>query len=260
MEAVGRLAGGVAHDFNNLMTAIMIYGDLLLNGLPEGHSLHHPAGQIRTVADRAAALVRQLLAFSRRQPLQPKLVSLNAVIADLEQMLRRLVGANVLLFTAPDPGLCRVKADPGQLEQVVVNLAVNARDAMPQGGRLTIATAMAEPDEAFAQQHFGVSPGPYAVLSVTDTGVGMNAETQARIFEPFFTTKERGKGTGLGLASVYGIVKQSGGWIWVYSELDRGTTFKIYFPRVAEPPEHAVAQMPVEEPRRGTETIQIGRA
>ena len=235
MEAVGRLAGGVAHDFNNLLTAISGYSDLLLHRLPEYSTLRRDVEEIRKAGDRAAALTRQLLAFSRRQVLQPKVLDLNAVVTNMGQMLRRLIGEDIELSTDLSPSLSRVKADPGQIEQVIVNLAVNARDAMPDGGRITIATADAELSPAYAVAHPEVRPGPHVLLSVADTGHGMNDETQAHLFEPFFTTKERGKGTGLGLATVYGIVQQSGGHIRVNSAADRGSTFLIYLPRVEAP-------------------------
>ena len=239
MEAVGRLAGGVAHDFNNLLTAISGYSDLLLHRLPDYSTLRRDVEEIRKAGDRAAALTRQLLAFSRRQVLQPKVLDLNAVVTKMGEMLRRLIGEDIELSTDLSPSLSRVKADPGQIEQVIVNLAVNARDAMPDGGRVTIATADAELSPAYAAAHPGVRPGPHVLLSVADTGQGMSDETQAHLFEPFFTTKERGKGTGLGLATVYGIVQQSGGHIRVNSAADRGSTFLIYLPRVEAPEECA---------------------
>jgi two-component system cell cycle sensor histidine kinase/response regulator CckA len=232
MEAVGRLAGGVAHDFNNLLTAISGYSDLLLHRLPDYSTLRRDVEEIRKAGDRAAELTRQLLAFSRRQVLQPKILDLNAMVTKMGPMLRRLIGKDIDLSIDLFPSLSRVKADPGQIEQVIVNLAVNARDAMPDGGRITIATADAELSTAYAVAHPEVHPGPHVLLSVADTGQGMSDETQAHLFEPFFTTKERGKGTGLGLATVYGIVQQSGGHIRVNSAADRGSTFLIYLPRV----------------------------
>ena len=232
MEAVGRLAGGVAHDFNNLLTAISGYSDLLLHRLPAYSTLRRDVEEIRKAGDRAAALTRQLLAFSRRQVLQPKVLDLNAVVTNMGQTLRHLIGEDIELSTDLSPSLSRVKADPGQIEQVIVNLAVNARDAMPDGGRITIATADAELSPAYAVAHPEVRPGPHVLLSVADTGHGMSDEIQAHLFEPFFTTKERGKGTGLGLATVYGIVQQSGGHIRVNSAADHGSTFLIYLPRV----------------------------
>ena len=257
MEAVGRLAGGVAHDFNNLLMVMRGYTELMLGRLSANDPLRSNAEEIQKAADRATSLTQQLLAFSRKQVMQPKVFDLNAVVAETEKMLRRLIGEDIELATLLGPELGRVKADPGQIEQVILNLAVNARDAMPQGGKLVMETANVELTQAFARQHPGVTPGPHVMLAMSDTGVGMDAETQARIFEPFFTTKEKGKGTGLGLATVYGIVKQSGGYIWVYSEAGQGTTFEIYLPRVedavtADQEEHAVSQPP-----SGSETVLL---
>jgi PAS domain S-box-containing protein len=257
MEAIGRLAGGVAHDFNNLLMVIRGYGDLLLEQLEEGDRRRRSADEIVKAAERAASLTRQLLAFSRKQVLQPRVLDLNAVVANLGKMLPRLIGEDVQLATILQPGLGRVKADPGQLEQVLMNLAVNARDAMPQGGKLTVETADAELDEEYAAGHPDVAPGRYVCLAVSDTGCGMDAETRAYIFEPFFTTKERGRGTGLGLPTVYGIIKQSGGHIWVYSEVDKGTVFKIYLPTIAQMAEEAAAADRPEPPGSGHETILL---
>jgi signal transduction histidine kinase/CheY-like chemotaxis protein len=237
MEAIGRLAGGVAHDFNNLLTVIRGHGELVLRRLEQDHPLRRNLQEIGLAAERASALTHQLLAFSRKQVLQPRTLDLGEVLDRMEQLLQRLIGEDVELVTRRRPSLGSVRADPAQMEQVIVNLAVNARDAMPQGGVLTIELANAELDETYTRGHPPVVPGPHVVLSVTDTGHGMDPETQSRIFEPFFTTKEPGKGTGLGLATVYGIVKQSEGFIWVYSEPGRGSTFKIYLPRVDQPAE-----------------------
>jgi two-component system cell cycle sensor histidine kinase/response regulator CckA len=234
MEAVGRLAGGIAHDFNNLLMVIQGYADLLAERLPEGDPLRRNAEQIQTASQRATSLTRQLLAFSRKQMLAPKVLNVQAVVADMEKILRRLIGEDVQLETKSAADLGLVKADRSQIEQVILNLAVNARDAMPEGGRLTIETANAELDASFAHPPAVLAPGKYVMLAVTDNGCGMDTETQAHIFEPFFTTKEKGKGTGLGLATVYGIVKQSGGYVWVYSEPGRGTSFKVYLPRIEE--------------------------
>jgi two-component system, cell cycle sensor histidine kinase and response regulator CckA len=234
MEAVGRLAGGIAHDFNNLLMVIQGYGDLLAERLQSGDPLRRNAEQIQVAAQRATSLTQQLLAFSRKQMLAPKILNIQTVVADMEKILRRLIGEDIALSTSSARDLWLVKADRSQIEQVVMNLAVNARDAMPGGGRLTIETANVDVNASFSSLPAVIIPGKYVMLAVTDNGSGMDSETQAHIFEPFYTTKEKGKGTGLGLATVYGIVKQSGGNIWVYSEPGRGTTFKVYLPRIAE--------------------------
>ncbi|HSB60893.1 MAG TPA: PAS domain S-box protein, partial [Vicinamibacteria bacterium] len=256
MEAVGRLAGGIAHDFNNLLTAILGYASLLLRRLGPRDPLGHNAREILRASERAADLTRQLLAFSRQQVLVPRVLDLREVVTDVESMLRRLIGEDVELLTTSAPDLGRVKADLGQVEQVIVNLALNARDAMPRGGRLTIGLRNVEVGEGFVREHPGARPGPSVVLAVCDTGAGMSPETQSHVFEPFFTTKEVGKGTGLGLATVYGIVKQSGGYIGVQSELGRGSTFEIYLPRVEEALDGRPEGAPVQVPR-GAETILL---
>ncbi len=256
MEAVGRLAGGIAHDFNNLLTVITSYSDLLLEDLGTDDPKRSDVEQVRKAADGAAALTRQLLAFSRQQVVEPRVVSLNAVVESLQKILRRVLGEDVDLATTPGADLGAVRADVGQLEQVLMNLAVNARDAMPTGGKLTIETGNVEHDPAFARGQGAAAVRQFVMLAVTDTGVGMDEATKARIFEPFFTTKAPGKGTGLGLATVYGIVQQSGGFIWVYSEPGHGTTFKIYLPRVDAPAEGAVVAA-VGPVARGTETVLL---
>lgn len=257
MEAVGRLAGGIAHDFNNILTVIMGYADLLLMCLAHDEQLLQKVGEIKKAGERASSLTHQLLAFSRKQILQPKVLNLNTVISNMEEMVRRLIGEDIFLFTVLDPEVGSVRIDPGQLEQVIMNLAVNARDAMSQGGRLTIETANVELDETYARQHVGVRPGRYVMLAVSDTGIGMDPETQAHIFEPFFTTKDMHKGTGLGLATVYGIIQQSQGHIWVYSEPSKGTTFKIYLPRISEDAIDFESVSSLTESPHGTETILL---
>jgi two-component system cell cycle sensor histidine kinase/response regulator CckA len=258
MEAIGQLAGGVAHDFNNLLGVITGYTDLLLTDLGDEHPGTRRAEQIRKAADRAAGLTRQLLAFSRKQVLQPKVLDLNAVVLDVEKMLQRLIGEDIQLVTVLSEALGRVRADRGQIEQVIVNLSVNARDAMPRGGKLIIETANAELDAQYAGTHTEVTPGAYAMLAVSDTGHGMDAETMSHIFEPFYTTKEEGKGTGLGLSTVFGIVKQSCGHVGVYSEVEKGTTFRVYLPRVGEDGEATAYAPGLPEPRRARgETILL---
>ena len=259
IEAVGRLAGGVAHDFNNLLNVITGYGQMLFRRLSDGPE-REKTRAILQAADRAAGLTRQLLAFSRKQVLEPKVLDLNVVVAGMDEMLRRLIGEDIELQAELAPGLGRTRADPGQLEQVLMNLVVNARDAMPRGGRVTLETANAEMDESYVRDHLGARAGRYVTLAVRDTGLGMDAETQKHIFEPFFTTKEKGKGTGLGLATVYGIVKQSEGYIWVDSAPGAGTTVKIYLPWVDAEPVEKGPQRPVvpeEVPPRGTETVLL---
>jgi PAS domain S-box-containing protein len=257
MEAVGQLAGGVAHDFNNLLTAILGYSELLLQTLPEDDGRRQDVEEIQKAGQSAGSLTRQLLAFSRKQILEPVVLDLNAVVANLDRMARRLIGEDIEIITHLDPELGRVKADAGQIEQVLLNMAVNARDAMPEGGTLTIETANVELDEQYAQTHPGTAPGHYVVLALSDTGHGMDEQTQSHLFEPFFTTKEKGKGTGLGLATVYGIVKQSGGSIWVYSELGQGTAFKVYFPRVEGVAVPLVTAGSSVQSPAGTETILL---
>jgi two-component system, cell cycle sensor histidine kinase and response regulator CckA len=257
MEAVGRLSGGVAHDFNNLLGVIIGYAEYLQENLDPKNALRGSVDEILKAGKRAASLTRQLLAFSRQQVLDPKVLDFNGVVSDMEKMLRRLIGEDIELSTVLSPELGRLKADQGQLEQVVMNLVVNARDAMPQGGKLLIDTQNMVMDEAFVRRYpYPVQPGPYVCLTVTDSGIGMDAETKARAFEPFFTTKEKGKGTGLGLSTVYGVVKQSGGYIDIYSALGAGTTFKIYLPRVDEAIKTETAALPATS-FTGNETILL---
>ncbi len=257
MEAVGRLAGGVAHDFNNLLTVINTNSQLALMDLKEWDPLREKFESIQTAGERAANLTRQLLAFSRRQIVEMKVISLNTILRDLEKMLRRLIGEDIILTSILDGNLGRVRADAGQIEQVIFNLVVNARDAMPKGGKLTIETANVNLDQEYTHAHMGVKPGPYVMLSVSDNGVGMEAEVRERIFEPFFTTKEKGRGTGLGLSTVYGIIKQTGGEISFYSEPGQGTTFKIYLPQVDEPLEGVAPKAKNGEVPSGHETILV---
>jgi signal transduction histidine kinase/CheY-like chemotaxis protein len=257
MEAIGRLAGGIAHDFNNILTVISGYSDLALRQINPGSDLSNKIKAVRKASQKATTLTQQLLAFSRKQILQPRVFNLNATITDIEMMLRRLIGEDIELITSLDQSLGQVKADPGQIEQLIMNLAINARDAMPAGGKLIIETGGVRLDEEYASRHTCVRPGDYVMLAFSDNGSGMDVSTQAHIFEPFFTTKEAGKGTGLGLSTVYGIVKQSGGHVWVYSEVGQGTSFKIYLPRVdlvvpkTDPHDDAVGLPP------GRETILL---
>jgi two-component system, cell cycle sensor histidine kinase and response regulator CckA len=257
MEAIGQLAGGVAHDFNNLLSVIIGYSEVLLDRAGQDGKMRSQCEEIKKAGDRAASLTRQLLAFSRQQVLAPRVLNLNTVVVETEKMLRRLIGEDIELRTTLDPTLGSVKADPGQIEQVIMNLAVNARDAMPDGGKLVIETSNAELDDKYAFQHPPFHVGRYVLLAVTDTGIGMDAETKTHIFEPFFTTKELGKGTGLGLSTVYGVVKQSGGYIWVYSELGHGSVFKIYLPRVDEPVQQSRPTESAPGLFHGTETVLL---
>ncbi|MGA8182825.1 MAG: response regulator, partial [Terriglobia bacterium] len=257
LEAIGRLAGGLAHDFNNLLTVISGYSQLILDRLSSADPLRSPLIQIKEAGDRAATLTRQLLAFSRKQVLAPQVLDLNCIVANMNKMLPRLIGEDVELVVVHSPGLGCVKADPGQIDQVIMNLAVNARDAMPQGGKLIIETANVELDESYSHNRPVVVPGAYVMLAVSDTGTGMSPRLQSRIFEPFFTTKEQGKGTGLGLATVYGIIKQSDGYIWVYSEPGKGTTFKVYLPRVEEAAQRVKKKGGAGHTAGGSETILL---
>jgi two-component system, cell cycle sensor histidine kinase and response regulator CckA len=256
MEAVGRLAGGVAHDFNNMLTVIAGYNQMMLDHLSPLDPVRGYAEEVLKAADRAAALTNQLLAFSRRQVVQARVFNVNATLVNTEKMLRRLIGEDVDLSLKLSPEVGNIKADPGHIEQVIFNLATNARDAMPGGGHLTIETASVYLDDTYTKTHLGVEPGRYVMIAVTDTGEGMDLDTKRQIFEPFFTTKEKGKGTGLGLATVYGIVKQAGGDIWVYSEKGRGTTFKLYFPSVTQPALES-SDANGSRPIAGNETILV---
>ena len=257
MEAVGQLAGGVAHDFNNLLTVIMSYSAMLLDRLSPEDPIHEDVQEIALAADRAAGLTKQLLAFSRQQVMQPRVININEVIADLEKMLRRVIGEDVEFSTSLDPGIAEINADPGQLEQVLMNLVVNARDAMPSGGRLSISTSNSALATESATGSLRPPDGDYVMLAVSDTGTGMTREVQQRLFDPFFTTKDQGRGTGLGLATVYGIVKQSGGEIYVYSELGEGSTFKVYFPHFVETGEPRIHELTSKEVPRGSETVLL---
>jgi two-component system cell cycle sensor histidine kinase/response regulator CckA len=257
METIGRLAGGIAHDFNNLLTVIKGYTQLSLNHIQEGDPCRENLEEIKSAAERAAELTNQLLTFSRRQILDMKVLDLNTIVRGLEKMTGRIIGEDIEMFTVLDDHLGRVKTDPGQLEQVILNLVVNARDAMPAGGKLAIETANVVLDDTYARTHIGVTPGSYVMLSVSDTGYGISPEIKELIFEPFFTTKEEGKGTGLGLSTIYGIVKQSGGNIWVYSEPGQGTTFKIYLPRIEEETGALPVQDDTDHLPMGKETVLL---
>jgi len=257
MEAVGRLAGGIAHDFNNLLTVIRGYADMALNRPGTQAGVRADIQQIGGAADRATALIRQLLAYSRKQVLQPKVLNLNAVVENLHQLLSRLMGDNIEMKTFCNAANGTVKADPAQIEQVIVNMVVNARDAMAEGGKLTIETANVVLDAAYAVDQMTIKPGSYVMLSISDTGIGMDKQTQAHVFDPFFTTKEAGRGTGLGLSTVYGIVKQSDGYVWVESEHGKGSTFRVYLPLAKEL--LTQEESPVEERKdvSGTEVVLL---
>jgi PAS domain S-box-containing protein len=257
LEGIGQLAGGIAHDFNNLLTVINGFTALAMNDLPPEGQIHDNLAEVKKAGDRATSLTRQLLAFSRKQVMQPEILNLDSVVTEMEKMLRRVIGENIDLRAVLEPTLGTVKADPGQVEQIIMNLVVNARDSMPSGGKVTIETDNVYLDEEYANSHSGVRPGSYVMLAVSDTGTGMDEKTQARIFEPFFTTKELGKGTGLGLSTIYGIVKQSGGNIWVYSEVGRGTTFKVYLPRVDEEAQQYRRTATTGEVLHGKETVLL---
>jgi signal transduction histidine kinase len=257
IEAIGQLAGGIAHDFNNALTLIKTCSQLALMDLKAGDPLRGTFEMIEKATQQSANLTRQLLAFSRRQILEMKVIDLNILLQDMDKMLHRVIGEDIELVSVLAGDLGRTRVDPGQMEQVILNLVLNSRDAMPQGGKLTIETANVELDEVYAQGHVGVRPGFYVRVAVSDTGLGMSPEVRERIFEPFFTTKEKGKGTGLGLSTVYGIVKQSGGSIWAYSEPGVGTVFKVYLPRVDEPLEEERERKKREELPRGGETVLV---
>jgi len=259
MEAIGILAGGVAHDFNNILTTIIGNAELALMNVIKDKSLRKGIKEIKKAGERAASLTRQLLAFSRKQIVQPKILDINELLTDMEKMLGRLIGEDIELLTIPAPALWQVKIDPGQIEQVIMNLAINAKDAMPCGGKLTIETANADLDENYSHEH-GIEKkksGPYVMLAVSDTGIGMDKETHEHIFEPFFTTKKVGKGTGLGLATVYGIVKQNNGFIWVYSEPEHGATFKVYLPEVKKDADPEKKEKKSVVKLAGSETVLI---
>jgi signal transduction histidine kinase len=257
MESIGLLAGGVAHDFNNLLTVINGYSEMLLRQMKERDPAREQVTEIWKAGERAASLTRQLLAFSRKQHLQPEVVSLNGLVRDVKKMLGRLIGEDIQLVVRLDENLSSVLVDPGQVEQVIVNLAVNARDAMPEGGELVIETRNMDMDASAAEAYSGMKPGPYVLLLMSDNGSGMDETTRARLFEPFFTTKEQGKGTGLGLAVVYGIIKQSNGFIYVESEPGKGTTFRIFLPRTARKPTDKREPETEQRARGGTETILL---
>jgi two-component system, cell cycle sensor histidine kinase and response regulator CckA len=257
MEAVGRLAGGVAHDFNNLLTAVLVYTDMLAEQIPEGSPAAENLQEVRKAGERAATLTRQLLTFSRRQTVLPRVLDLRTVVTDFEKMLRRLIGDDVRLSTSLASEPCMVRADPGQMEQVIMNLVVNARDAMPEGGELAISTECVHWDDLRSRGHPDGAPGTYVILRVSDTGVGMSPEVISHVFEPFYTTKEEGKGTGLGLATVYGIVKQAGGWVWATSALGKGSTFHISLPRIIDAGNTARIGEAGEPMKRGTEAVLV---
>jgi two-component system cell cycle sensor histidine kinase/response regulator CckA len=251
------LAGGVAHDFNNLLTIILGYTSILAQEDPEPSAREEMVNEIHRAAERAALLTRQLLAFSRKQILAPRIIGLNEVVSNMQKMLGRLIGEDISIHTKMAPNLVPISADPGQLEQVIMNLVVNARDAMPQGGEIVIETECVQLDSTYVNSHAEVVPGEYVMLAITDSGCGMDEKTRSRVFEPFFTTKGQGKGTGLGLATVYGIVRQSGGHIWVYSEPGIGTTFKLYFPIAARPDTASRSNAPSLRNLRGDETVLL---